>query len=388
MKIIQICAAYKPAYVYGGPTMSVSKLSEELVKAGQDVTVLTTTANGKSELAVPTDEAQLVDGVKVHYFKRWTKDHTHFSPALFWFLHKTIRNAKRQTPNPKLIIHIHAWWNLVSIFSCLIAKLHGVKIILSPRGMLTSYSLNNRNSKFKDIIHSLLGKRLLKHCHIHATSKKELEDVAQTCEVNEITVIPNFIEFPKSIQDQTTQSEKYRLLFLSRIEQKKGLELLFEALAQTNINYQLSIAGTGEISYIENLKELTKKLHIHQYIKWIGHINGNDKFQLMTRNDLLVLPSYNENFANVVIEVLAVGTPILISDGVGLSDYVLENNLGWVSSNTPEQLAQTLHQSFLEKEKRESIRALATSIIKRDFDESILVKKYISLYRNLVFNFS
>lgn len=386
MKIIQICAAYKPAYVYGGPTMSVSKLSEELTKANLDIIVLTTTANGETELDVPIGKATWVDGVKVYYFKRWTKDHTHFSPALFWFLHKEIK--KQKAKNEELIIHIHAWWNLVSIFSCLTAKLHGVKVILSPRGMLTSYSLNNRNSKFKDIIHTLLGKRLLKHCHIHATSKKELNDVAQTCEVKGITVIPNFIDFPKSIQNQTTKSEKYRLLFLSRIEQKKGLELLFKALTQTNIKYQLSIAGTGEISYIENLNELTKKLNIHQHIKWIGHINGNDKFQLMTRNDLLVLPSYNENFANVVIEVLAVGTPILISDGVGLSDYVLENNLGWVSSNTPEQLAQTLHKSFLEKEKRESIRTLAPSIIKRDFDESILVKKYISLYRNLVFNFS
>ena len=382
MKIIQICAAYKPAYIYGGPTMSVSKLSEELVKAGQDVTVLTTTANGKSELDVPTDKAQLVDGVKVYYFKRWTKDHTHFSPALFWFLHKEIK--KQKAKNEELIIHIHAWWNLVSIFSCLIAKLHGIKIILSPRGMLTSYSLNNRNSKFKDIIHSLLGKWLLKDCYIHATSKKELEDVAQTCEVNGITVIPNFIEFPKSIQDQIIQSEKYQLLFLSRIEQKKGLELLFEALAQTNINYQLSIAGTGEIGYIENLKELTKKLHIHQYIEWIGHINGNDKFKLMSKNDLLILPSYNENFANVVIETLSVGTPVLISNGVGLSDYVEQTNLGWISSNMPEQLTQTINQSFLEKEKRKDIRTQAPSIIKRDFDENKLVSEYLNLYKHTI----
>ena len=141
--------------------MSVAKLSEELTKAGHEVTVLTTTANGKEELNVPIGKETLVDGVKVYYFKRLTKDHTHFSPSLFWFLHRTLKAEKRKTKKEEIIVHIHAWWNLVSIFSCLVAKLHGVKVVLSPRGMLTSYSLTNRNSKFKDAIHFFLGKSLL-----------------------------------------------------------------------------------------------------------------------------------------------------------------------------------------------------------------------------------
>lgn len=383
MKIIQICAAYKPAYIYGGPTMSVSKLSEELVKAGQDVTVLTTTANGKTELEVPIGKETWVDGVKVYYFKRWTKDHTHFSPTLFWFLHQTIRKTKRQTPTPQLIIHIHAWWNLVSIFSCLIAKLHGVKVVLSPRGMLTSYSLSNRNSKFKDAIHFLLGKRLLKYCYIHATSKKELEDIKQTCEIKGISVVPNFVEFPKNIQHPTTESEKYRLLFLSRIEQKKGLALLFEALAQTNINYQLSIAGTGEISYIENLKSLAKTLNIHRHINWLGHIENFHKFDLLAQHDLLVLTSYNENFANVVIESLAMGTPVLVSEEVGLADYVKKNDLGWVVFLKTENISKKITESFNNEQQRTHIRKNSPNKIKSDYNEKSLVEYYIKMYNNI-----
>jgi len=70
LKIIQICAAYKPAFVYGGPTMSVAKLAEALTKAGEDVTVLTTTANGKVELEVAIGEETLVDGVKTIKIKQ------------------------------------------------------------------------------------------------------------------------------------------------------------------------------------------------------------------------------------------------------------------------------------------------------------------------------
>lgn len=382
LKIIQICAAYKPAYIYGGPTMSVSKLSEELANAGQDVTVLTTTANGKNELDVPKGQAQLVDGVKVYYFKRLTKDHTHFSPALLTFLHQTIKRAKRETPNPELIVHIHAWWNLVSIFSCLVARLHGVKVILSPRGMLTSYSLSNRNSKFKDAIHFFLGKSLLKYCHIHATSDKEKRDVLQTAEVRSVSIVPNFVRFPKVITHATEEhGVSYRLLFLSRIEEKKGLELLFEALSQVNIPYQLSIAGTGEISYVESLKALSIELNIHSKITWLGHVGNEHKFELLAQNDLMVLTSFNENFANVVIESLAMGTPVLVSEEVGLADYVLNNNLGWGVPLTINDIKTSLEGSFSAIQTRNHIRKQGPLVIRHDFEENNLIKNYLALYQ-------
>ncbi|MFN0293095.1 XrtY-associated glycosyltransferase XYAG1 [Pedobacter helvus] len=390
MKIIQICAAYKPAYVYGGPTMSVAKLSEELTKAGHEVTVLATTANGKEELNVPIGKETLVDGVKVYYFKRLTKDHTHFSPALLWFLHQTIKSEKQKTKNEKIIVHIHAWWNLVSIFSCLVAKLHGVKVILSPRGMLTNYSLNNRNSKMKDAIHFFLGKSLLKYAYIHATSEKEKEDVAQTSTVSGIRVIPNFVNFPNAqinpiaTKTLTNLPNTYKLLFLSRIEEKKGLEILFEALSQIAIPYQLSIAGTGEQSYIQSLKNLAERLGIQHKLTWLGHVANEQKFELLAQSDLLVLTSYNENFANVVIESLAVGTPVLISEEVGLAAYVKEHQLGWVCGLDPTEISSMITKSYGEEGYRKEIRLSSPSLINEHFANTNLIKRYEELYNSFV----
>lgn len=385
MKIIQICAAYKPAYIYGGPTMSVSKLSEELVKAGQDVVVLATTANGKAELNVPVGKQQIVDGVGVFYFKRLTKDHTHFSPALFSFLRKLIVEEKKAGRKNELVVHIHAWWNLVSIFSCLVTKMHGVKVVLSPRGMLTNYSLTNRNSKFKDAIHFFLGKRLLKYCHIHATSEKEQEDVLETCTPNNTSIIANFVELSdESITAIPTDSPNYQLLFLSRIEEKKGLELLFNTLAKVNISWNLSIAGSGEIDYLQHLHQLANQLNISSKIKWLGQVDKNQKFKLLAAHDLLVLSSHNENFANVVVESLSVGTPVLVSTEVGLADYVIKNNLGWVVPNDPDQLIVAIIKSFEDTQKRAQIRASAPSTIKRNFNETMLANKYINMYKHLL----
>lgn len=378
MKIIQICAAYKPAYIYGGPTMSVAKLAEELVKVKQDVVVLTTTANGAEELPVKTGEAQIVDGVNVHYFKRLTKDHTHFSPALLWHLHHLLSAEKEEIP----VVHIHAWWNLVSLLSCAIAHLHGAKTIVSPRGMLTQYTLGNRNGKIKKLMHRLIGKPLLAKCHIHATSLQEQHDVAAVTPYKSCTVIPNFVALPTTTVTQHRNTTQFNMLFLARIEEKKGLDILFEALAQLSIPYHLRIAGTGSESYISKLKTLATQLNINKNITWLGHVSNTEKFKLLAQQQLMVLTSANENFANVVIESLAVGTPVLVSNKVGLSNYIEDKNLGWVVNLQPTEIAASITSIYNNDSMRLSINNEAPQIIAQDFDNKTLVKAYQLGYRN------
>jgi len=129
--------------------MSVSMLSEQLAKTGIYTEVYATTANGKDELPVKPGEPVNVDGVTVTYFKRITKDHSHFSPAL-------LKKLWKEAPGFD-VIHIHAWWNLVSLFSCLIALMRNVPVIISPRGTLSPYSFQNKNIGKKTAYSSLIG---------------------------------------------------------------------------------------------------------------------------------------------------------------------------------------------------------------------------------------
>ncbi len=384
IKLLQITAAYKPAYIYGGPTMSVGKLCEAIaVTTDVKIEVFTTTANGQSELPVLVNQPIFVDGVKVTYFERITKDHTHFSPALLLALRRKI---KAHGAN---IVHIHAWWNLVSIFSCSIAKWYNIPVILSPRGMLTNYTANNRNVGFKSIIHTAIGKRLLKYCHIHVTSEKEKEDVLSIIQPKSITVIPNLVSFPAYDQEiihhqqKENKEEPFKLIFLSRVEEKKGLELLFEAVAGLPFNWQLTIAGTGEEAYVSSLKNKVTNLKLTKMINWVGQVNNDDKFKLMANHHLLVLTSYNENFANVVIESLSVGTPVLLSDQVGLATYIKEKELGWVTNLTIKNIKETITTSYQDESKRKRIRESAPQLIENDFESSNLIQKYVTLYQQV-----
>ena len=378
MKILQINASYKPAYIYGGPTMSVSKLSEQLTIAGCRVEVYTTTANGTAELEVKSGKPIMIDGVPVTYFNRITKDHSHFSPTLLRRLWKQVKSYD--------LVHIHAWWNLVSVFSCWIAITRSVPVVISPRGTLSAYSFSNRNNLPKKIIHILLGKSLLNKSIIHVTSYREKTGMEVILPSKRVVEIPNFVVLPEKAPAYRESSDSpLKLLFFSRIEEKKGLDILFNALKSVKIPYHLTIAGDGETSYIDRLKATAANNGISDRVSWIG-FQGDNKFDVLQQHDLMILPSHDENFGNVVIESLSVGTPVLVSKYVGLADYVTTNDFGWVCDLTENSISNYINRIFVQKDKLLAIRRAAPNIIRNDFDEKNLTEKYISMYEQIINN--
>lgn len=335
-----------------------------------NIVVLTTTANGRLDL--PKNET-ILDGVKVIYFPRWTKGNSHFSPTLLWHLWKTLKQYDA--------VHIHSWWNTISVLSLAICALKGVNPVLSPRGMLSKYTLSSTISK--KIFHHVIGSSLLRKALLHATSSAEATDIRRLLPDAKVHTVFNLVNFAATLNRRATnRSEPLKLLFLSRIDPKKGLEILFEALAKITYPFQLTIAGTGNDEYVGLLQKKAERLAIAKYINWKGMINGNEKFELYAESDLFVLSSYNENFANVVIEALSVGTPVVLSDEVGTSDFVLKYNLGWVCPLNSDQLRLTLEKAFVDTDKRATIRKKAPEVIEQEFAKEVLIEKYLDMYKN------
>lgn len=375
-KILHISASYKPAYVYGGPTMSVSTLCENLIKEGLLLQVATTTANGKEDFAYQNNEETVIDGVPVVYFKRLTGDHSHLSPALYVYLLKNLKTFS--------IVHIHAWWNFVSVGAALICWLKGKRYILSPRGTLGNYSFSNRSGFFKKFFHHLVGKKLLKTAIFQVSSNKEANDIRKIVPKADIFVIPNFVNLSdiKKGESKTNKNGVTKLLFFSRIEEKKGLDFLLQALSKLNFPFSLNIYGDGDVTYIEKLKHLVNS-ELAKNVSWHSAVYGSTKFDILGSHDLLILPSFDENYANVVIESLYTGTAVLVTPNVGLSDYVEKNNFGWICNQNPDKITSCLNLIYTQKIKLDWIRDNAPLKIAKDFEVGSLTQKYIDFYSSL-----
>lgn len=335
--------------------------------------MLTTTANGKEELNVQPGVLQNVDGVQVVYYPRWTKDHSQFSPGL---LAAVWRDCKKYDT-----VHIHSWWNLSVMFSVLICWLRGVRPILSPHGMLSDFSFNKSHGGIKNIFHKYIGSFLLRQTHMHLTSVAEQKQLGGINEDN--FVLPNFIETADNPELQKKENDIFTLIFLSRIHPKKNIEGLIDALAIIDFNIKLQIVGPGEKEYIEELKKRAEEKNVAKNIEWLGELHGDIKFQHLAAADIFVLTSHNENFALVVTEALSAGTPVLVSENVGLANYVKENDLGWLCSTEADNIAQAIKSAYTEKEKRAAIRKKAPAKIQHDFSPKVLSDRYTQQYNRL-----
>ncbi|TCD02672.1 XrtY-associated glycosyltransferase XYAG1 [Pedobacter psychroterrae] len=376
MKVLHIVPFYKPAFIYGGPIASVSKLCESQQRAGAQVTVITTNANGKaSDLKVDTGNFVMVDGVRVRYFDSITNDNTFVSFKLWRYLYTCCRDYD--------IVHIHTWWNFLVLGAALICRARKVKVVLSPRGMLSEYIFNSTNSGIKKGLHRIFGRSLLKTTIFNATSQQEYDECKALIPGWAGFVLPNVIDLP-AIEINKPHKEVFTLSFLSRIDRKKGLEFVFEAITLLNFPVQFRIAGKGEGSYIAELKALTEKLGIADKVEWVGWMGQEQKFAELMQADLFVLASYNENFANVVIEALYAGTPVLISEHVGLASYVADNELGWVTSLDPAEIARAINECHDNQKKTALINAEAHDKIMGHFSPEILSVNYLGRYSDII----
>ncbi len=374
MKILHITPWYKPAFGYGGPIFSIGALCEGLHKKGCRVQVFTTTANGDSDLNVPKGADVRVEGLMVNYFGRWTKDNTNFSPLLLKQLFKKCRSFE--------VIHINTWWNTIAIFSTLVCILKNIRPIISTRGMLSPYTLTGK----KLIFHRLIGNWMLSKAIIHVTSEQERDEILRLNPNWTYVLLPNVSVFP-ALRHPIVQRPgpgRFRLVFLSRIHHKKGLENLFEALAQWDYDWELTILGEGESSYKKSLEKMALRLGISDSISWGGWIDGDDKFDQLAAADLFVLPSLNENFAMVVLEALSVGTPVLVSDQVGLKDYVAAKDFGWICKPNAVDIRKKIEAACADKSKRRTTNLKAPEAVRSDFSAAVLIEDYVQTYRKVV----
>jgi len=332
LRILHVVPTYLPATRYGGPIASVHGLCRALAARGHDVHVFTTNVDGEGTSDVPLGTAVLLQKVNVHYFA------SHF-PRLYYSpaMKRALRDAGKFD-----VIHLHSVFLWPTYAAARAAEKAEIPYIVSPRGMLVPELIARKSRTVKNLWIRLFEQHTLWHSSIvHFTSQQEREDARRTgvC-IPGAVIIPNGVEL--SLERCTERGND--LLFLGRINWKKGLDRLMEAMRLLP-EARLTVAGNDEENYRTTLPELDN-------VRFVGPVSGEAKQELLRRAAALVLPSYNENFGNSVLEAMAVGTPVVVTPEVGLAAEVERSGAGIVTPNEPAQLATALRALLADPQRR------------------------------------
>jgi glycosyltransferase involved in cell wall biosynthesis len=137
------------------------------------------------------------------------------------------------------------------------------------------------------------------------------------------------------------------LLFLSRIQEKKGCDLLIEAFAKVarqDASLHLLMAGPDQTGWMATLQAQAQRLGVAERITWPGMLQGDMKWGAFYASEAFVLPSHQENFGIVVAEALGCGLPVLISDKVNIWREIEADGAGIVNTDTVDGTVQTLQR--------------------------------------------
>lgn len=326
MRMLHVVPSYLPAVRYGGPIQSVHGLCKALAARGHDVEVFTTNVDGLQDSNVPVGLPVEMDGVKVWYFPVPALRRLYWSPGM--------ARALRHRVGGFDIVHTHSVFLWPTWAAARAARRQNVPYVLSPRGMLVRDLIRRRNRVTKQAWITLVErKNVEKAALIHFTSRIEADDASQLgLQIRKSCIVPNGLDMASADAVRETVmplGELPFLLFIGRISWKKGLDRLIAALPSI-LDFRLVIAGNDEERLKQKLERQAASAGVRERVSFAGPVYGEEKAALLRRARLLVLPSYSENFGNVVLEAMAAGCPVVVTPEVGAADIVRESAAGAV----------------------------------------------------------
>jgi len=383
MKILHVIPSIGP--LRGGPSFAMRAIASGLARQGIETHVATTDDNGPGQrLDVDFGRPMTEDGAVYWYFPRQTSFYLCSLPFTSWLW--------RHAPDYSLI-HIHALFSWCSNFAAFAARRKGVPYIVRPLGVLNRWGMEHRRPWLKRASFELLEKPVLRGATlIHYTAEQEREEAAECGVSDHPVIIPNPVDFADAADTAPRGALRSRYpglagkriaLFLSRIDRKKGIDLLlpaFQQILRDDPDVALVIAGSGDPRLIETLRDQARDLGIEQSVVWAGFLGGAEKNEAFADADVFVLPSYSENFGIAAIEAMAAGVAVILTDQVGIWREVEKSGAGLITAAAVEPLRQALARLLSDAALRTRLGCNGAALARAEFASAVVTKRLIATY--------
>lgn len=343
MKILQITPSYKPAWETGGTARVAYEVSRRLVERGHEVTVFTTD-RAKKRLHETKMKPQLVDAVRVYYFRNLSNILAlNNIPIPLGYLSALSKGIEKPD-----LIHIHEHRSTLAFAAAIYASKANVPYVVQSHGSLAS-TIGKR--RFKGFYDMAIGNWILHNASgIIALSEAEKQECCSMGVPSEkVAVIPNGFDTTAYASLPHKGSFKSRMglepddrivLYLGRMNRSKGLDLLVEAysiIARARHDVILALVGPDDGDR-NRLERLAHSLNLRRKIVFLDFVSEDEKMQALVDSDVLVIPKFY-GFPLTFLEACACGVPLITTDGGDSLDWI-DNMVGIVTKGNALNLSE------------------------------------------------
>ncbi len=382
--MLQVIPAVAPRY--GGPSQAIYKICSALQQHDIELLVATTDADGEGRLPVKLEQVIDYQGVPTIFFHRqWGEALKYSRPLADWLQHHTAEFD---------LLHIHAVFSHACLAAARACQWISKPYIVRPLGTLDPWSMQQKSWR-KQLFWHLGVKRML-----HEAAKIQYTTVEEQRLVENSLGLGRGVVIPLGTDEQMLQPEADKQSFFSkwpalhnapyvmvlcRLHPKKRLELFLEAFLSITDKpelqkWKLVIAGDGESNYVNSLQSLSSKLGGGGRVIFTGWLEGAEKAAALQGAQLFALPSRQENFGLSVVEAMACGLPVLISEHVNLADEVAAAQAGWVVPLEKSAISNALEQILRDEAARITRGTAGRELVRERFTWGVVAEQLLQLY--------
>jgi glycosyltransferase involved in cell wall biosynthesis len=389
MKVLHVIPSISP--VRGGPSRAILDMVRALQDRDIDVTIATTNDDGENLLNVQLGMRIEVDRIPTYFFSRWSppisalREFAFSGTFTIWLL----QNISKYD-----LVHVHALFSYTSTVTMAIARLRGIPYLITPHGLLCKWSLQQGASKKQAYLSAIERANLNRSQAIHFTCQQEQDDALDLNFKSATFILPLALaDVPLQIpnaadllrQNLHCPLDEPIILFLSRLHYVKGLDYLIPALGKlTHHRFTFVLAGSGTPEYEAEIRALIRSSGLEDRTHLVGFVEGEQKNILIQGANLFAATSHLESFGLAVLEALAVGTPVLVTPGVGLATVVRDNDLGYVADLNIDAIATTLDRYLANPDRSPFVGNRARQFIFENYNWDRIMVDTIQVYRAIV----
>ncbi len=382
-KVLHVIAGVSVAS--GGPTSALRAILQMLqgTEVRSSVVVgVTDPADGKVLAEIGGAAAELTAFPR-EFFSR-------FSCSLAY-----TRRLRRIVRNHDLV-HIHSMWNWPTFWAARVAKQEGVPVVFRPAGALDQFDVR-KHRRMKTLLGPVFLRRLFEAPNVfHCTARREAEQLVTYGGQARRELLPLPVLGLRPEADAGAElrrrlgipAEAPVVGFLSRLNYKKGLELLLPALARARVRFSglhFLLAGAGEAEIETMVSDLIATHGLADCTHRLGFVEGAEKAAVLAASDVFALPSQNENFGMSVIEALSAGRPVLVSPEVYITGEIGPSPALVVSARSVEAITRDLEVLLARvRSGRGELEVEARALWATNFAPEILRPRYLDFYRRVI----